>query len=64
MTVCDLARETCAALPEGVQAQHWSLPDPAAVEGSDEAKRKAFQDVARDLRRRIRFLIASLDLAR
>jgi protein-tyrosine-phosphatase/DNA-binding transcriptional ArsR family regulator len=60
VTCCDVARETCAALPAGVEAQHWSLPDPAAVEGSDEAKRRAFEDIARELRTRIRFLIAAL----
>jgi protein-tyrosine-phosphatase len=60
VTVCDLARESCPALPEGVEAQHWSLPDPAAVQGSEEARRAAFEAVARDLRTRIRFLIAAL----
>lgn len=60
VTCCDVARETCAALPAGVEAEHWSLPDPAAVEGSDEARRRAFEDIARELRTRIRFLIASL----
>ena len=60
VTCCDVARETCAALPAGVVAQHWSLPDPAAVEGSDEARRRAFEDLARELRTRTRFLIASL----
>lgn len=60
VTCCDVARETCAALPAGVEAQHWSLPDPAAVVGSDEARRRAFEDIARELRTRIRFLIASL----
>ena len=60
VTCCDVARETCAALPAGVEAQHWSLPDPAAVEGSDEAKRRAFEDIGRELRTRVRFLVASL----
>jgi ArsR family transcriptional regulator, arsenate/arsenite/antimonite-responsive transcriptional repressor / arsenate reductase (thioredoxin) len=63
VTLCDMARETCAPLPEGVEAQHWSLPDPAAVEGSEEAKRRAFEDIARELRMRIRFLIASLGVS-
>ena len=60
VTVCDLAREACPALPEGVEAQHWSVPDPAAVEGSEEARRGAFEAIARDLRTRIRFLVAAL----
>ena len=32
---------------------HWGLPDPAAVEGTDEEKRKAFRDTFIALRRRI-----------
>jgi ArsR family transcriptional regulator, arsenate/arsenite/antimonite-responsive transcriptional repressor / arsenate reductase (thioredoxin) len=63
VTCCDVARETCAALPAGAEARHWSLPDPAAVEGSDEARRRAFEDVARELRTRIRFLVASLGVS-
>ena len=42
---------------------HWGVPDPAAVEGSDEAKRKAFADTGRILMTRIR-LFASLPLAK
>ena len=32
---------------------HWGVPDPAAVEGSDDAKRQAFREAATALRRRI-----------
>jgi arsenate reductase len=32
---------------------HWSIQDPAAVEGSDDAKRQAFEDVFRELDDRI-----------
>ena len=38
---------------------HWGVPDPAAVEGTDEVKRKAFRDALFALRRRIE-LFASL----
>jgi hypothetical protein len=38
---------------------HWGVPDPAAVEGTDEEKRRAFQTTYNDLRRRIE-LFASL----
>ena len=44
---------------------HWGVPDPAAVEGSDEDKRRAFFDAYVALRRRIDLFtslpIASLD---
>jgi hypothetical protein len=39
----------------------WGLPDPAAVEGDDEAKRRAFRDTLMALRRRIE-VFASLPL--
>ena len=40
---------------------HWGMPDPAAVEGTGERKRRAFSDTANMLRRRIE-LLASLPL--
>jgi hypothetical protein len=40
---------------------HWGVPDPAAVEGSDADKHKAFSDTGRVLMNRIR-LFASLPL--
>ena len=38
---------------------HWGVPDPSAVEGSDEDKRRAFLDTYLTLKRRIE-LFASL----
>ena len=61
-TVCDqAAQETCPFWPGQPMTAHWGLPDPAAVEGSDEAKRKAFRDTLMVLTRRIE-LFASLPL--
>ena len=37
---------------------HWGVPDPAAVEGSDEQKAKAFMDAAITLKRRIELMLA------
>jgi arsenate reductase len=42
---------------------HWGVPDPAAVEGSEEQQQKAFLDAAVTLRRRID-LFLSLPLQR
>lgn len=54
ITVCDnAAGEVCPAWPGQPITAHWGMADPAAVEGSDEVKRKAFHDVAVMMKRRI-----------
>jgi arsenate reductase len=61
-TVCDnAAGEVCPVWPGQPMTAHWGVPDPAAVEGSDEDKRKAFSETGRVLMTRIR-LFASLPL--
>jgi len=63
-TVCDnAAGEACPVWPGKPMSAHWGVPDPAAVEGTDEAKAKAFQDAAVALKRRIE-LFLSLPLER
>jgi arsenate reductase len=53
-TVCDnAAAEVCPIWPGQPMTAHWGVPDPAAVEGSDEARRQAFRDAYVALRRRI-----------
>ena len=37
---------------------HWGLPDPAAVGGSEEDKKRAFMDAAVTLKRRIEFMLS------
>jgi arsenate reductase len=62
LTVCDnAAGEVCPIWPGQPMTAHWGIPDPAAVEGSDEAKHKAFSDACRLLLNRIR-LFTSLPL--
>jgi arsenate reductase len=59
-TVCDrAAAETCPFWPGQPVTAHWGVADPAAVEGPDEDKRKAFREAFLLLRRRIE-LFASL----
>jgi len=59
VTVCDnAAGEVCPVWPGKPVTAHWGVFDPAAVEGSDEAKRRAFREAAAILRRRIELLIA------
>lgn len=58
-TVCDTAAgEVCPVWPGQPLTAHWGMPDPAAVEGSDEAKAKAFHDTAITLKRRIELMMA------
>lgn len=57
ITVCDsAAAETCPVWPGHPITAHWGVADPALVEGSDETKRRAFEEAARILRRRIDLL--------
>jgi len=58
ITVCDRAKESCPYFPGQPLLAHWGMPDPAEVEGSDEAKRAAFQDTFVTLSRRIDLLLA------
>ncbi len=56
VTVCDsAAAEPCPVFPGPARRLHWSLPDPAAVEGSEEEA--AFEAVADELERRIGALL-------
>lgn len=66
ITVCDQAAgEMCPAWPGQPITAHWGMADPAAVEGPDEDKRKAFHEVAVMMKRRIDIMrslpLASLD---
>ena len=61
-TVCDnAAGEVCPVWPGQPISAHWGVEDPAAVEGADEEKRKAFMKAFAVLQRRIS-LFASLQL--
>jgi arsenate reductase (thioredoxin) len=58
-TVCDSAAgEVCPFWPGQPMTAHWGLPDPAAVEGSDDDKRRAFMNTALALKRRIELMLA------
>jgi protein-tyrosine-phosphatase len=54
ITVCDQAAgEVCPIWPGQPMTAHWGVADPAAVTGTDDAKRRAFLDAYTTLRRRI-----------
>ena len=65
-TVCDnAAGEMCPVWPGQPMTAHWGVPDPAAVEGTDDEKARVFMATAITLKRRIELMLslpmASLD---
>jgi arsenate reductase (thioredoxin) len=65
-TVCDSAAgEPCPVWPGHPMTAHWGIEDPAAGEGSDIEKERAFTEAAKYLKARIALLLnlplASLD---
>jgi arsenate reductase len=53
-TVCDnAAGEVCPLWPGQPMTAHWGIPDPAAVQGTEEQRRKAFFEAYMQLNRRI-----------
>ena len=57
-TVCDnAAGEACPIWPGQPVTAHWGVADPAAVEGSDEDKRRAFLRAYAELSNRINLFI-------
>ena len=45
LTVCDSAKEICPIFPGAPRRLHWSFPDPAVVEGSEQERVDAFRAV-------------------
>jgi len=53
-TVCDhAAQEVCPLWPGQPMTAHWGVPDPAAVDGTQEQIEKAYRDAFFTLERRI-----------
>ena len=63
-TVCDQAAgEVCPIWPGQPISAHWGVPDPAAVDGTDDEKRRAFFRAYSTLQNRIQ-LFLNLPLAK
>jgi len=55
ITVCDNAKESCPIFPAVTKKRiHWSLDDPAAVQGSEEQRLAEFRRVREQLRSLLR----------
>jgi arsenate reductase len=58
-TVCDnAAGEVCPIWPGQPMSAHWGVSDPAAVQGADEAKRRAFFRAYNELSTRINLFMS------
>ena len=59
ITVCDKAAgEVCPIWPGQPMTAHWGFEDPAAAQGSGEARRKVFLKVFVEIARRIELMLA------
>jgi arsenate reductase (thioredoxin) len=61
ITVCDNAKEACPVWPGQPVIAHWSSPDPAGVEGTEEEKFQFFVSVASQIARRAELFCAFSD---
>jgi len=57
ITVCDNAKESCPVFPATTKRIHWSLEDPAAVQGSEEQRLAEFRRIRNQLRTHLRQLV-------
>jgi len=62
ITVCDNAKESCPIFPGQTITAHFSSPDPAHVEGTDDQKKWAFIQVASQISRRLDLFCALPEL--
>jgi arsenate reductase len=53
ITVCSNAEERCPMFPGMGRRMHWPFEDPAAFEGSDEAKTAKFREIRNLIEERI-----------
>lgn len=54
VTVCDNARDNCPVFPGDAVRLHWSLEDPAAIEGSEAERLAAFRRIRDELQERVK----------
>ncbi len=53
VTVCDNARDNCPVFPGQARRIHWSLEDPAAVQGGEDVRLQAFRRIRDEIRDRV-----------
>jgi arsenate reductase len=57
ITVCDSARRDCPIFPATYKYMHWSIQDPAAVQGTNEQKLAMFRSVRDEIASRVEFFV-------
>lgn len=62
ITVCDAANDACPTFPNASAREHWSLPDPSKVTGSEEQQLEMYRATRDDLEIRVRRLIQQLSI--
>lgn len=61
ITLCDYVIEECPTFPGDPERIHWSFPNPAAVEGTEDERYHAFEQLSLQLTTRIRLLLTLLE---
>lgn len=64
ITVCDRVLESCLTFPGDPERVHWSLLDPATVQGTESQQFRAFEQISLQLCTRVRLLLTLLDVER
>ncbi len=59
ITVCDRAKEACPVFPSTAAMLHWSFEDPAAVDGTGEARQRVFRRVRDEIEERVHQFLTS-----
>ncbi len=54
ITVCDNAAERCPIFPGPAKRIHWSFPDPAVAQGSQEQRLQVFRTVRNEIEGQLR----------
>jgi arsenate reductase len=53
ITVCDNANQHCPVFQGPARRIHWSIEDPAGIEGDDQTRLSAFREARDELRKRL-----------
>ena len=61
LTVCDDAAEACPIFPGPAVRTHWSIPDPAQAQGTEDERLAVYRATFADLRERITGFLATLE---